>query len=78
MEQSRRKSLGYRLFKGQHGNVVVYLIGGCILWVVFFAVTGWIKDTKQSRLERYKKDAAQETQYFRGDIYHNPYQKPAK
>ena len=78
MAKAPRKSFRQRLLKGQGGNVVVYLVGGMILWLVFFTVTDWIRDTKNSRNERDKKVAQQETRYFHGDIYHNPYQQPSK
>ena len=76
MATATRKSFAHRLRTGQNGNVVVYLVGGMILWFVFFTVTDWIRDTKNSRVEAAKKAAQQDTRYFHGDIYHNPYQMP--
>ena len=74
MKGSKRSTFLQRL-RSQKGNIVVYLIGGMILWFVFFAIKDWIKDTKDARVERDKKAAQQDTRYFPGDIYHNPYQQ---
>ena len=71
MKRGDSTSFYSRFRNGQGGNIVLYVAGFMILWLIFFSVKDWIKSTKDARYEKVQKQ--EDTHYYANDIYHNPY-----